>query len=298
MQQYGSGLFLKILLHYYYLTDDPEILNIIDLYSNAITKYVWNGKTWNYRTNYNGTVSSSFIEGNFPTLDDALFLVYDLDRTKYENLYNIAKADYDNTFQNNLILTNNGLVAHSVQNDGSKDSMQSRLSYTFTSIQNPAYVIFKNTQDKSYLDKVEFFYNNAIKHHKQEYGYTNGLNAYTLDNDDTHIETHVLMPGAIANKLLLTILPSPEVDIIWTVIGNHKLPVPFFTTFYSTGYFNAVHFDLNNKEITLDFVNGEGTITFESKIKNVLMDGKRYDDFEENVLNTISGEHSHKVRLT
>ncbi len=297
MQQYASGLFLKILLHYYYLTDDPEILSIIDVYSNSISKFVWNGETWNYRTNYDGTVVSNVLEANFSTLDDALFLVYNLNKTKYENLYNLAKTDYDNTFQNDLILTENGLVAHSVKTDGSKSSQESRLSYAFTSIQNPAYILFKDTQDKSYLDKVESFYKNAIKHHKQEYGYTNGIDAYTLDADSQHIETRVLMPGAIANKLLLTILPSPEVDITWTIIGNHKLPVPFFTTFYSTGYFNAVHFDLENKEIILDFVNGEGTITFESKIKNVLMDNNGYDNFEENVLSTISGEHSYKVRL-
>jgi len=206
--------------------------------------------------------------------------------------------DYDNTFQNDLIQTENGLVTHKVMNDGSKSGIESRLSYAFTSIQNSAFRLFKDTQDKSYLDEVKHFYNNAIKHHKREYGYVNGINAYTLDADSYHREIYVLMPGAIANKLLLTILPSPEVDITWTIIGNHKIPVPFFTTFYDTGYFNAVHFDLNNKEITLDFVNGEGTITFESKIKNVLVDGKRYVDFEENVLNTISGEHSYKVRLT
>ena len=297
MQQYGSGLFLKILLHYYYLTDDPEILNIIDVYAESISKFVWNGKTWNYRTNYDGTVSSSEIEANFSTLDDALFLIHNLNNTKYENLFNKAKMDYDNSFQNNLILTDNGLVAHSVKTDGSKSSPESRLSYAFTLIQNPAYFIFKNTQDESYLDKVEYFYNNAIKHHKQEYGYINGLDAYSLDNENLHIETHVLMPGAIANKLLLTILPSPEVDVTWTVIGNHKLPVPFFTTFYSTGYFNAVHFDLNNNEITLDFVNGKGTITFENNIEHVLMDGEKYDNFEENKLNTLSGEHSYKIHL-
>ena len=297
MQQYGSGLFLKILLHYYYLTDDPEILNIIDLYTDSLLKYTWNGKTWNYRTFYNGTVLSPYVEANFPTLDDAFFLIYDLDKTKYQKLYVTAKTDYDNTFQSDLIITNNGLVAHSVKNDGSKDSTQSRLSYAFTSIQNPAYILFKHTQDQSYLDKVEYFYNNATKYHKQEYGFTNGIDAYTLEEDDSHIETHVLMPSAIANKLLLTILPSPDVDVTWTVIGNHKLPVPFFTTFYSTGYFNAVHFDLTNKEITLDYVEGKGTITFENNIKNVLLDGKKYENFEENVLRTVSGEHSYKVRL-
>jgi hypothetical protein len=297
MQQYGSGLFLKILLHYYYLTDDPEILNIIDEYTNSLSKHVWNGKTWNYRTNYNGTIISSEVEANFLTLDDAFFLLYDLNKTKYEHLYEIAKADYDNSFQNDLILTNNGLVAHSVKTDGSMASPESRLSYAFTSIQNPAYFLFINTQDKSYLDKVEYFYKNAIKHHKHEYGYTNGINAYTLNDEWQHIETHALMPSAIANKLLLTILPSSNVDITWTVIGNHKLPVPFFTTFYSTGYFNAVHFNLENKEIVLDFVNGEGTITFESKIKNVWIDGKSYENFEDNVLKTISGEHNYKISL-
>ncbi len=293
MQQYGSGLFLKILLHYYYLTDDPEILHIIDTYTNSLLKYAWNGNTWNYRTYYNGTVLTPHIEANFPTLDDVFFLIYYLDKTKYQKLYDVAKQDYDNSFQNDLILTNNGLVAHSVKSDGSKDSPHSRLSYAFTSIQNPAYILFKHTQDRSYLDKVENFYNSATKYHKQEYGFINGIDAYTLENE----ETHVLMPSAIANKLLLTILPSPEVDVTWTVIGNHKLPVPFFSTFYSTGYFNSVHFDLKNKEITLDIVEGKGTITFESEIENVLLDGKNYENFENNVLRTVAGEHSYQIRL-
>ena len=198
-------------------------------------------KTWNYRTNYDGTVRSSQIEANFPKLDDALFLVYDLNRTKYQDLYNKAKMDYDNTFQNDLIQTENGLVTHSVMNDGSKASKESRLSYAFISIQNPAYYLFKDTQDKSYLDQVKHFYNNATKHHKREYGYVNGINAYTLGADSYQHDIYILMPGAIANKLLLTILPSPEVDITWAIIGSDVLLDKKYN-FLKNYVFNGIEF--------------------------------------------------------
>ena len=62
MQQYGAGIFLKILLHYYYLTDDPEIFQIMTIYYDAIIQNFWDGTTWNYRVNYDGTTSSKVIK--------------------------------------------------------------------------------------------------------------------------------------------------------------------------------------------------------------------------------------------
>ena len=35
MQQYGAGIFLKVLLHYYYLTEDEDIYKIIEDYTDA-----------------------------------------------------------------------------------------------------------------------------------------------------------------------------------------------------------------------------------------------------------------------
>ena len=78
MQQYGAGIFLKVLLHYYYLTEDGDIYKIIEDYTDAVVDYFWDGKTWNYRVDYDGTVRSDIIEANYGKLDDALFLVYDL----------------------------------------------------------------------------------------------------------------------------------------------------------------------------------------------------------------------------
>jgi len=84
MQQYGAGIFLKVLLHYYYLTEDIEIYEIIEDYTDAIVNYFWDGKTWNYRVDYDGTVRSDVIEANYGKLDDALFLVYDLNPTRFQ----------------------------------------------------------------------------------------------------------------------------------------------------------------------------------------------------------------------
>ena len=59
MQQYGAGIFLKVLLHYYYLTEDVEdVYKIIEDYTDAVVDYFWDGKTWNYRVDYDGTVRS------------------------------------------------------------------------------------------------------------------------------------------------------------------------------------------------------------------------------------------------
>ena len=95
MQQYGAGIFLKILLHYYYLTEDSDIYKIIEDYTDAVVDYFWDGKTWNYRVDYDGKVRSGIIEANYGKLDDALFLVYDLNPTRFQKAYDLAKSDYD-----------------------------------------------------------------------------------------------------------------------------------------------------------------------------------------------------------
>ena len=294
MQQYGSGIFLKIVLHYYYLTEDPKALEIIYDYTESVLNYVWDGKTWDYRVNSDGSISSDQIEANFPKLDDALLLIYDLDRNNLE-LYNKAKTDIDNTFLNGLIVTNNGLITHSVMNDGSPSSPESRLSYAFASIQNPLLRLYLDTGNKEYLEKFDMFYDSVIKHHKRNFGYVHGINAFSLEFDEYHPNIYSVMPGLIGNKLPLTIIPSKNVTITWTTIGNTDISYPFLTTFFDTGRFNRVHFDIENKEITLDKVTGKGFISFPDEIKSVLVNDSTYSDFNRNTLNTISGDHRYSI---
>ena len=99
MQQYGAGIFLKVLLHYYYLTEDETVYKIIEDYTDAVVDYFWDGKTWNYRVDYDGEVRSDVIEANYGKLDDALFLVYYLDPTRFQKAYDLAILDYDFSFQ-------------------------------------------------------------------------------------------------------------------------------------------------------------------------------------------------------
>ena len=56
MQQYGAGIFLKVLLHYYYLTEDENVYEIIEDYTDAGGNYFWDGKTRNYRVDYEGII--------------------------------------------------------------------------------------------------------------------------------------------------------------------------------------------------------------------------------------------------
>ena len=137
MQQYGAGIFLKVLLHYYYLTEDIEIYEIIEDYTDAVVNYFWDGKTWNYRVDYDGTIRSNVIEANYGKLDDALFLVYDLNPTRFQKAYDLAKSDYDYSFQDKSSVIN-GLVTHSVKDDGSRESVESMMTYAFIINQNTA----------------------------------------------------------------------------------------------------------------------------------------------------------------
>jgi len=105
MQQYGAGIFLKVLLHYYYLTEDRDVYKIIEDYTDAVVDYFWDGKTWNYRVDYDGTVRSDVIEANYGKLDDALFLVYDLNPTRFQKAYDLAKSDYDFSFKDKITMS-------------------------------------------------------------------------------------------------------------------------------------------------------------------------------------------------
>ena len=296
MQQYGAGIFLKLLLHYYYLTDDPEIMSIMMTYSDSVIEHFWDGKTWDYRVNYDGTILSNSIEANFGKLDDALFLLYELDPVIFDNVYQFAKSDYDNSLKNDLTLENN-LIIHSVKDDGSKDSPQSMMTYAFLINQNIAYRLYHDTGNAIYLEDFHKFYDSLIKNHKRQYGYINGIDAYSLENTELGVLLNQVAPASISNKINLTFVPSDNVRIIWTIIGNHELSQPFMTTFHDPGRFNNVEFDYKNRLIDMKTVYGKGTITFADKIKSVIVDDVEYNDFKNFTLNTLDGQHHYQVFL-
>ena len=297
MQQYGAGIFLKILLHYYYLTDDPEILSIMKIYSDAVIEHFWDGKTWNYRVNDDGSILSKSIEANFGKLDDALFLLYDIDPVLFKNSYKFGKLDYDNSLNDKLIITNN-LVIHSVKDDGSKDSPQSMMNYAFLINQNVAARLYIDTGNEKYISDFHEFYDSVITNHKHEFGYIHGIDAYSKELTELGVILNQRAPANIANKINLTFMPSENVRIIWTIIGNHELSEPFLTVFTDSGRFNNIEFDYNNRLIDMKTVYGEGTITFADEIESVLVDGVKYQNFNNYTLDTLDGKHRYQVYLT
>ena len=296
MQQYGAGIFLKVLLYYYYLTEDVEIYKIIEDYTDAVVDYYWDGKTWNYRVNYDGTVRSDIIEANYGKLDDALFLVYDLDPTRFQKAYDLAKSDYDFSFQDKITMTN-GLAIHAVKDDGSPASRESMMTYAFIINQNPAVRLYQDTLDPEYIEDVKAFYEKVISHHKREYGYIWGIDAYTLEDTPLGITLNQYAVGMIGNKINLSFIPSDNVKIVWTKIGNFEIAEPFMVHFNDPGRFNAIKFDYNEKSIFFETIENSGTVTFSGAIKSVLVDGKNFSNFNEKTLNTLEGKHSYKVTL-
>jgi len=296
MQQYGAGIFLKVLLHYYYLTEDIEIYKIIEDYTDAVVNHFWDGKTWNYRVDYDGTVRSNIIEANYGKLDDALFLVYDLNPARFQKAYDLAKSDYDFSFQDKITMTN-GLAIHAVKDDGSPASHESMMTYAFIINQNPAVRLYQDTMQPEYIEDMKAFYEKVISHHKREYGYIWGIDAYTLEDTPLGSNLNQRAAGIIGNKINLSFIPSDNVNIVWTKIGNFEITEPFVVYFNEPGRFNAISFDYKEKSIFFETIENEGTVTFSGAIKSVLVDGKNFSNFNEKTLNTLEGKHSYKVTL-
>jgi len=296
MQQYGAGIFLKVLLHYYYLTEDQDAYKIIEDYTDAVVNYFWDGKTWNYRVDYDGTVRSGIIEANYGKLDDALFLVYDLNPARFQKAYDLAKSDYGFSFQDKITMTN-GLAIHAVKDDGSPASHESMMSYAFLINQNPAVRLYQDTMQPEYIEYMKDFYEKVILHHKREYGYIYGINAYTLEDTPLGVNLNQRAAGMIGNKINLSFIPSDNVKIVWTKIGNFEITEPFIVHFNEPGRFNAINFDYEEKSIFFETIENHGTVTFSGVIKNVLVDDQNYSNFNGKVLNTLEGKYSYKVTL-
>jgi len=296
MQQYGAGIFLKLLLHYYYLTDDPEIFSIMEYYTDAIITNFWDGKTWDYRVNSDGTVHSNVIEGNYAKLDDALLLVHDLDPKKFKTIYEYAKLDYDNSFQNKVSVVND-LVIHAVKDDGSKESSESMMQYAFIINQNVGSRLFHETNQIEYLKSLNDFYHSVILNHKWTGGYVYGIDSYTLENTKLGRILNQDAPAMIANKLNLTFMPLDDVEIIWTKIGNYEISEPFITSFDDPGRFNSIDFDYSDKSIFFHTIHNKGQIIFADEIKSVFVDGREYNNYDSQILNTLEGTHSYMVFL-
>ena len=296
MQQYGAGIFLKVLLHYYYLTEDEDVYKILEDYTDAVVDYFWDGKTWNYRVDYDGEVRSDIIEANYGKLDDALFLVYDLNPTRFQKAYNLAKSDYDFSFQDKITMTN-GLAIHAVKDDGSPASHESMMTYAFLINQNPAVRLYQDTMEPEYIEYMKDFYEKVILHHKREFGYIYGINAYTLEDTPLGVNLNQYAIGMIGNKINLSFIPSENVNIVWTKIGNFEIMQPFIVHFNEPGRFNAINFDYNDKSIFFEAIENNGTVTFSGVIKSVLVDGQNYSNFNGKILNTLEGKHNYKVTL-
>ena len=296
MQQYGAGIFLKVLLHYYYLTEDEDIYKSIEDYTDATVNYFWDGKTWDYRVDYDGVVRSDVIEANYGKLDAALFLVHDLDPVRFQKAYDLAKSDYDFSFQEEASVVN-GLVIHSVKDDGSRESVESMMTYAFIINQNPAVRLYQDTTNPQYIENMKSFYEKIISNHKREYGYIWGIDAYTLEDTPLGTALNQRAVGMIGNKINLSFIPSDNVKIVWTKIGNFEITEPFIVHFNEPGRFNAIKIDYEEKSIFFETIENSGTVTFSGAISSVLADGQNYFDFNENTLNTLKGKHNYKVTL-
>ena len=216
--------------------------------------------------------------------------------TRFQKAYDLAKSDYDFSFQDKITMTN-GLAIHAVRDDGSPSSHESMMTYAFIINQNPAVRLYQDTMDPVYVESMKDFYEKVILHHKRQYGYIYGINAYTLEDTPLGVNLNQRAVGMIGNKINLSFIPSDGVKVVWTKIGNFEITEPFIVHFNEPGRFNAIKFDYEEKSIFFETIENSGTITFSGTIKNVSTDGQNYFDFNKNTLNTLEGKHNYKVTL-
>ena len=210
-------------------------------------------------------------------------------------IYCVVASQLRNGISNEIISQKKGNI--SVKDDGTEDSPQSMMAYAFIINQNIAVRLYHDTGNENYLSDFHKFYDSVITNHKHQFGYKHGVDAYTLKNTDLGVILNQVASANISNKINLTFTPSENVDIIWTVIGNHELTQPFVTTFHDPGRFNNIEFDYKTRSIDMKIVYGQGTITFADKIESVLVDDIQYDDFNNYVLNTLDGNHRYQITL-
>ena len=141
------------------------------------------------------------------------------------------------------------------------------------------------------------FYEKIIFHHKREYGYIWGIDAYTLEDTPLGTTLNQRAVGMIGNKINLSFIPSGDVKIVWTKIGNFEITEPLIVHFNEPGRFNAIKFDYAGKSIFFETIENSGTVTFSGAINSVLADGQNYSNFNGNTLNTLEGRHNYKVTL-
>ena len=90
--------------------------------------------------------------------------------------------------------------------------------------------MFSDTNDPEYLKSLkEFYYSVILNHKKVDLGYVYGIDAYLETATTSQLNQRA--SGMIANKIHLTFVPTDDVKIIWTKIGNHEITEPFITTF-------------------------------------------------------------------
>jgi hypothetical protein len=197
------------------------------------------------------------------------------------------KQDYDSSFQNNFLLTH-GLIKHAIFDNGQEyPNHQSVISFAFPVIQNVAMRFFADTGNLSYLNHMYDYYHSIVKSHRAADGYVSAVDPSSLTTDPYSSDIDLKAGAYIANKVFLTIMPSKNVTITWTWIGNFGIAEPFITTFSDAGWFNAVKFDFQDRTITMGNVSGKGMIRFSGDIVSAALDGKEYPSFNASELQTV-----------
>ena len=171
------------------------------------------------------------------------------------------------------------------------------MTYAFIINQNPAVRLYQDTMQPEYIQDMKNFYEKVIFDHKREYGYIWGIDAYTLEDTPLGSNLNQRAVGMIGNKINLSFIPSDNVNVVWTKIGNFEITEPFVVHFNEPGRFNAINFDYKGKSIFFEIIENQGTVTFSGAIKSALVDGENYSNFSGKILNTLEGKHNYKVTL-
>jgi hypothetical protein len=289
-------------------TGNYTYFDLINRTALGISNHMWHpSQRWGYKTSYTTTGTSiSIPEMNTIYVDYAMILAYEI--TKNKEFLSKAITDFENEFMGsdpvipNGILMENSLVIHS------PSTLETQSQFTGSSnlmVARTANLIFQHTRNETFLRKAKIHYNQLIETHKFTKGYTNMLNARTLEPyEDYNGNPSMIFDQAPTLAILAlpcSFIPSVNVAIDW----GYGLTTTMPDGYGNPGAFTGISIDIDTRQVSMKIVssenNGSILINFAegSSILSVLIDQNIISSaFSGNRMFCEEGTHSYTIKFT
>lgn len=305
-----GGVYLRTLMLAYNITGEEKLIDIMKIYTPSLANGIWdtsiNGGGFRYLNTIKGETSSvPMVETMYGLFTATLLEVseliddYEIQRKSIENADNVLVSGFG---------LKNGMVPHAIDNLGNYLNERSDSQLGYSIIQFPlGYNMLSNiTGNDAYREKTNEIIRIFLERHKLKggnipTGYVGVVETKSPYEIEKNYSTGQWMSEIAYLPFYLlynSIQITGDLKISWeygsqpNVLGLAS-DMPIWDI-------NLVNINLKDKTLNLNEVIGKGVINLEAmglgKIDYVLKDGKKYDKFTKNEIETEEGTHSYKIK--